>query len=171
MKNILLIGSSIISQFTNFAVKNYCVINRGISGLITPNLHRIYNYNQTYEYMIFYCGNNDLKKNIDKKLIVSNIAKYVYEFKQNFTHTTILVLSLLTSPKNHQLKLIDDVLYINRKMKELDNIHYIDINGVLSDTKFYYDDIHFNSRGYEILNLILADFITFHSSPRLCSQK
>lgn len=170
MKKILLIGSSILFQFTNFTVNNYCVINKGISGLITPNLYKVNLHNETFEYMIFYCGNNDLKKNIDKKLVVGNIEKYLYEFQQNFTDTTVVVLSLLTSPKNHQLKLIDDVLYINQKIKELDNIHFIDVNPVLSNPKYYYDDIHFNGWGYTILNQILDDFISFHSSPLLCSQ-
>jgi lysophospholipase L1-like esterase len=162
MKKILLIGSSIIYQFQNCAIQNYEIINRGISGLMTQNLSKIHIDNYSYDYMFFYCGNNDLKKNVDKVEAIRNIKNYLLEFTQNFTDTHVVVLSLLTSPKNHQLQLIDDVLYINQKMEENnDNIAYIDINHELTNQKYYYDDIHFNEDGYYILCRILDNYVSF----------
>ena len=115
--------------------------------------------------MFFYCGNNDLKKKVDKKEAIRNMEKYLYEFRQNFTNTHVAVLSLLTSPKNHQLQLIDNVLYINQKMKENnDNIAYIDINHELTNQKYYYDDIHLNKDGYYILCRILDNYVTYFES-------
>jgi lysophospholipase L1-like esterase len=160
MKQILLIGSSIIQQFRNCTIQNYHVINKGVSGVVTANLHKIHLAREPYDYIFFYAGNNDLKKNVDKKEAVRNIERYLYEFTQNFTDTHIAVLSLLTSPMNHQLQLIDDVIYINRKMKELEGVSYIDINDELSNKRYYYDDIHPNEEGYRILNRILNNYVT-----------
>jgi len=107
MKTVFLIGSSIISKYKNVEIENYNVINSGISGLMTSQLNM--NNNYEYDYMIFYCGNNDLKKNIDKKQIVANIEKFIYEFKKKFPNTNIIILSILFSPKNHELNLIDKI--------------------------------------------------------------
>ena len=89
------------------------------------------------------------------------MKKYLYELTQNFTNTHIAVLSLLTSPKNHQLQLIHDILYINQKMKEINDFAYIDINNELSNQKYYYDDVHLNDDGYHILCRILDNYVTF----------
>jgi lysophospholipase L1-like esterase len=178
MKKILLIGSSIIQQFRNCTIQNYHVINKGVSGLVTANIRKINIDNERYDYMFFYCGNNDLKKKVDKKEAIRNMEKYLYEFRQNFTNTHIAFLSLLTSPNNHQLQLIDDVLYINKKMKEksakqqscskcfstINDFAYIDINKELSNQKYYYDDVHLNDEGYHKLNIILDNYVTYFES-------
>ena len=164
MKKILLMGSSIIQQFRNCSIQNYDIINKGVSGLVTANLRKINIDNERYDYMFFYCGNNDLKKNVDKNEAIRNMEKYLYEFTQNFTNTHIVVLSLLTSPKNHQLQLIDDVLYINQKMKEFNDFTYIDINKELSNQKYYYDDVHLNDEGYHKLNRILDNHVLVSKS-------
>jgi lysophospholipase L1-like esterase len=153
MKTVLLVGSSIISKYKNIMIENYNIINNGVSGLMTSQLN--INNNDEYDYMIFYCGNNDLKKNINKQEIVTNIEKYIYEFKKKFPNTNIIILSILTSPKNYELNLIDKIRYINNKLKNIDNIYYLNINRQLSNKKYYSDGTHFNSIGYKKLSELL----------------
>jgi lysophospholipase L1-like esterase len=157
MKTVLLVGSSIISKYKNIMIENYNIINNGVSGLMTSQLN--INNNDEYDYMIFYCGNNDLKKNINKNEIVSNIEKYIYKFKKQFPNTKIIILSILFSPKNYELNLIDKIRYINNKLKNIDNIYYLNINRQLSNKKYYSDGTHFNYMGYKKLNDILSNII------------
>jgi lysophospholipase L1-like esterase len=159
MKNILLIGSSIIYRFRNCKIKNYNIINKGISGLITNKFDKKFDTNQKYDYMILYCGNNDIKKNIDKKEVVTNIEQYIDKFQKIFPNTKIIILSILTSPRNHELNLIDDIQYINQKLKKINNIYYLNINRQLTNKKYYYDNIHLNNDGYEKLNNLLNKLI------------
>jgi len=160
MKTVLLIGSSIISKYKNVEIENYNVINSGISGLMTSQLNM--NNNYEYDYMIFYSGNNDLKKNIDKKQIVANIEKFIYEFKKKFPNTNIIILSILFSPKNYELNLIDKIKYINSKLKKIDNIYYLNINRQLSNKKYYNDGVHLNLIGYKKLNELLNNLLNNH---------
>ena len=160
MNKLLLIGSSIISRFCSCSIPKYEIINKGVEGLITSNLHKININNDTYDYMVFYCGNNDLKQNIDKTEVVITIENYLHEFTQKFMNTQVIVLSLLSSPQNHKLQLIDDIHYINQKMKDNNNVTYIDVNNELLDQKYYFDDgVHLNYLGYRKLNSILETYI------------
>jgi len=157
MKTVLLVGSSIISKYKNIMIENYNIINNGVSGLMTSQLN--INNNDEYDYMIFYCGNNDLKKNIDKKEIVTNIEKYINKFQKIFPNTKIIILSILFSPKNYELNLIDKIRYINNKLKKIDDIYYLNINRQLSNSKYFSDDVHLNLEGYKKLNNILSNII------------
>jgi lysophospholipase L1-like esterase len=159
MNKILLVGSSIMYQFQNCKIQNYEIVNVGLPSLITPNLNTIMIENESYNYMIFYCGNNDLKKNINKNEIVTNIKNYIYDFKHNFVKTNIIILSILTSPKNYELELIDDIQYINYELEKINDIYYLDITTELLDKNYYYDDVHLNIDGYTKLNTILNIFI------------
>jgi lysophospholipase L1-like esterase len=158
MKQILLLGSSIISRFTNCKFGGYSVTNKGIPGLITDKMFSksfLKNVveNNNYDYMILYCGNNDLKEGVDARKVVENIRRFLTIFQENNPSTTIIVLSILTSPYNHKHNLISDIQYINNSLKRVNDIHYININRELSSTKNYLEDgIHLNPTAYDKLN-------------------
>ena len=165
MSKVLLIGSSIISRFKDCKIPGYKVVNKGVSGLITDEmfspsyLKRVFT-NNNYEYMIFYCGNNDLKEGIGAVDSLKNIRQFITLFQENFPSTKILVLSILNSPENRRLDIIDDIYYINRGLKKIDNVKYINMNRELSKPKYYLEDgVHLNSIGYEKMNQIIREKI------------
>ena len=156
-------GSSIISRFKHCKIPDYKVINKGIPGLVTnemfskPYLKSILKNNK-YDYMIFYCGNNDLKEGIDTKEVVENIKRFISLCKENLPSTKILVLSILNSPENHKLDIIDDIRYMNNCLKKIDGIQYININRELSKPKYYLEDgVHLDTIAYEKLNQIIKE--------------
>jgi lysophospholipase L1-like esterase len=178
MKNILLLGSSIIYLFKECKINNYqphsgdkvlrtCnIINKGILGLKMNRMlsksyfdKNIISSNK-YDYMIFYCGNNDLKQGIDPTEIVKNIKLFIKNFQQLYPKTKIIIISILFSPKNYKLNLIDDIRYINQNLKKIDDILYINVNRELSHKKYYTkDDVHLNLDGYNKLNSILQKIV------------
>jgi len=125
MKNILLLGSSIISNFKKCKIDNYNVINKGIAGCTVNEIPLKNNFNS--KYMLFYCGNNDLKNNITSTQVILDIQNFINKFQELYPKTKIIILSILTSPKNHQLNLIDDIQYINSNIKKINNIQYVNI--------------------------------------------
>jgi lysophospholipase L1-like esterase len=165
MPKILLVGSSIISRYNDCIIPGYTVINKGVPGLVTNEMFsssyvkKVFVKNK-YEYMILYCGNNDLKEGVDVNEVIKNIQRFITLFKTNFPSTKILVLSILTSPENHRLKIIDDIRSINRSLKKIDSATYVNMNHELSHHKYYLEDgVHLNSFGYEKINQIIREKI------------
>lgn len=158
MKNILLLGSSIIMNYKKCKIHNYNIINKGIAGYTVNEIPLKNNFNP--KYMIFYCGNNDLKNNITSTQVILDIQNFINKFQELYPDTKIIILSILLSPKNHQLNLIDDIQYINSHLKKINKIKYININREISHKKYYIeDDVHLNIFGYEKLNKILNNNI------------
>jgi len=162
MKQILLLGSSIISRFANFKIPGFSVINKGIPGLVTNKMFsksflKSVTENNNYDYMILYCGNNDIKEGVDATKVVENMKRFITIFQENNPSTTVIVLSILTSPYNHKHNLISDVRYINNSLKRVNDIHYININRELSSPKNYLEDgIHLNPTAYDKLNKVIS---------------
>lgn len=110
--------------------------------------------------MIFYCGNNDLKEGVGAVDSLKNIRQFITLFQEKFPSTKILVLSILNSPENRRLDIIDDIYYINRGLKKIDNVKYINTNRELFRAKYYLEDgVHLNSIGYEKMNQIIREKI------------
>jgi lysophospholipase L1-like esterase len=165
MKNILLLGSSIIYLFKP-KIKNYNIINNGILGLTVNKmlsksfLNKYIISNNKYDYMIFYCGNNDLKQDISRKEIVKNIKIFINTFQELYPTTKIIIISILLSPKNYELNLANDIQFINQHLKKITNILFINVNRELSHEKYYIkDNVHLNNIGYDKLNNILEQII------------
>ena len=110
--------------------------------------------------MVLYCGNNDLKKGVGARETINNIQRFITLFQAEFPSTKILVLSILTSPENHRLKMIDDIRSINRSLKKMDGVKYVNINRELSRPTYYLEDgVHLNSIGYEKIDQIIRENI------------
>lgn len=164
---ILLLGSSIIKHWKNFTAnhQNEEVINMGKSGLVTTDLSKYLEKIPSIkpEYIIFYCGGNDLLGNINEKNIVNNIELCLDDLLIKFPKSKIIVISLIKSPimYNGKIKIID---YINNSIRKYSNNHsntiYINVNKILSKKEFFMEDgLHLNTIGYEKMNTKLHTFL------------
>ena len=165
LPKILLLGSSIVSRWKNCQIPGYTVVNKGVPGLVTGAMFssfyekKIFTKNN-YEYMVLYCGYNDLKEGVDDKEVIKNIRRFIALFQAKFPSTKILVLSILTSPENHRLDIIDDIRSINRSLKQIDGVKYINVNRELSRPTYYLEDgVHLNSAGYNKIDQIIREKI------------
>jgi lysophospholipase L1-like esterase len=167
--DILLIGSSIIKKWTN--IKKYFpnkkIKNIGINGLITEKIlsnftyyiKKIIKYRPCY--IIYYCGGNDVMKNINGSKIYNNIKSFYYKIKEKLNKSDyfprIIIISIIKSPKKkryiHQIKKINNInqkLYLFCKKK---NISYVNINKELKNKIYYTEDMnHLNNNGYNQIN-------------------
>ena len=164
MRRILLVGSSILRRFS-YQEPGFIVDNLGKDGLLTQDLlsdhylHTIYQQSHPYHTMIFYCGNNDLKRGSTPDQILINVEMFISHFCSLYPTTIILVLSLLYSLKNILLQLIPQVQQINlclqQELQNIKTIHFVDLQP-LSDLQYYCTDmVHLNEKGYELLQEIL----------------
>ena len=117
----------------------------------------------SYHSMIFYCGNNDLKRGISADIVINNICLFLQQFHEYFSQTHIFVLSILYSPKNHILQLFPQIEYINSQLKTIvanhnNFFHFIELHHNISDNMYYENDsVHLNKHGYEILQQIILN--------------
>lgn len=164
---ILLLGSSIIRKWKNFTAnqKNEEIINMGTSGLKTSNLPKYLEKipNIQPEYILFYCGGNDLLHNGNKHDVVSNIKMGLDNLVIKFPKSKIIVISLIKSPIMYNGK-INDVDYINNSIriysKIIHNIQYVNVNRILYNKDFFMEDgLHLNDLGYEKMNTKLQTFL------------
>jgi lysophospholipase L1-like esterase len=164
---ILLLGSSIIKHWKNFTTnnKNDEVTNMGISGLMTSNLpkylEKIPSINP--EYILFYCGGNDLLRNFNKNNVVNNIQLCLDNLLIKFPNSKIIVISLIKSPIMYNGK-IKDIDYINNGIRRYSNNHsntiYINVNRILCNKDFFMEDgLHLNDLGYKKMNTKLHTFL------------
>ena len=164
---ILLLGSSIIKHWKNFTTnhENEELINMGKSGLVTANLPKYLEKTPsiTPEYIIFYCGGNDLLGNINEKNILINIQLCLDGLLTKFPKSKIIVISLIKSPimYNGKIEIID---YINNGIRKYSNNHsntiYVNVNKILSKKEFFMEDgLHLTHLGYEKMNIKLHTFL------------
>jgi len=164
---ILLLGSSITKHWKNFTTnhENEEVINMGKSGLVTANLpkylEKIPNINP--EYILFYCGGNDLLDNLNKNDIANNVKLCLDALLKKYPKSKIIVISLIKSPimYNGKIKIID---YINYSIRIYSNNHsntiYVNVNKILSKKEFFMEDgLHLTDLGYEKMNIKLHTFL------------
>jgi lysophospholipase L1-like esterase len=164
---ILLLGSSIIRKWKNFTInqKNEEIINMGTSGLKTSNLPKYLEKIPDIhpEYILFYCGGNDLLHNGNKHDVVSNIKICLDNLVIKFPKSKIIVISLIKSPIMYNGK-IKDIDYINNSIrthsKMFHNIQYVNVNRILCNKDFFMEDgLHLNDLGYEKMNTKLHTFL------------
>jgi len=163
MKKVLLLGSSNISRFTNCKIDNYTVINKGIPSLLTEEMFsnsykkKVFT-NEKYEYIILYCGSNDLIKGVTPHTIIENINKFITNIKDFYPGSKIIIISILNSPNNHRLNMINDINAVNIKLKKISGVKVLNLNRELSNPKYYEKDgIHLNDLAYEKLNGLLQE--------------
>jgi len=158
-------------------ISNKKIFNFGISGLLTKNmLHNKYlknliiiesiiRRNQALEkfypeYLIYYCGNNDLLHNINPNIIINNIKKFLLYTKEIFEHKTkIVYLSLLKSPKKYIIMHENLIDYINYNILLFcikHNFIYVELNFLLNARNDYLKDgVHLSNKGYNKINNLL----------------
>jgi lysophospholipase L1-like esterase len=174
VNTILLLGSSTIEKWKHFSfhIKNEYVINKGISGLTTSSLlsNNYFDYitngiTRKPKYIVFYCGINDVFDNAYNnktmnKTIIKNIRIFLQELHKIFPTTRIIVISLIKSPKTYNANKIEDINYINNRLRDFCSIktpylHYINVNKELQSSTIDYfmnDGFHLNEQGYEKIN-------------------
>jgi len=172
--SILLLGSSTIKKWKHFTLthitfKNELVINRGVSKLTTSSLltnnyfdfiTNGINNKQQPKYIVFYCGINDIHANVENKQIINNSRLFLHKLHKTFTNSRIIVISLIKSPRIYKEKKIEDVNYVNNKIRDYCSIktpylHYINVNKELNSSTINYfmnDGFHLNELGYEKMN-------------------
>lgn len=165
---VLLLGSSIIKHWKNFTTNytNEEIINMGKSGLVTSNLPK-YLDKIPYinpEYILFYCGGNDLLRKFDKTNILNNLQSFLDDLLTKFPKSKIIVISLIKSPIMYNGK-INDIDYINNSIRKyskmFNNIQYVNVNKILSKKEFFMEDgLHLNEIGYEKMNTKIYTFFT-----------
>jgi len=175
-KYVFLVGSSIIQRWNNisdFSKKK--IFNLGVSRFITKNiLQKEYleslvvakKYNNGGEiiiypeYLIYYCGNNDLLRDINPNTVIKNIKKFLLYAKKMFEGKTKLVyLSLLKSPKKYIIGHENYIDYINYNILlfcKKHNFIYIELNFLLNAKNDYLKDgVHITNKGYNKINNLL----------------
>jgi lysophospholipase L1-like esterase len=164
---ILLLGSSIIKHWKNFTMnqQNEEVLNMGKSGLITSNLSSYLDKipDITPEYIIFYCGTNDILRSFNKNDIVNNLQLCLDNLLKKYPDSIIIVISLIKSPIMYNGKL-NEIDYINNSIRKYSkmfhNIQYMDVNRILCNINFFAEDkLHLTPIGYEKMNNRLHRFL------------
>jgi lysophospholipase L1-like esterase len=174
--NVLLFGSSIIRNWNNFTLKqvNENIVNKGISGLHTKELlsdkvMRILELNPQPKYLFFYCGTNDIVSNVTSLEIAYNLQKFLQKISRLYPNTTIIVLSLIKSPKLVEFGKTNQIDFVNTALRKFckknDNMVFINVNLLLDDNNtnnnkyFLKDGVHLSSLGYKKINSKLIDLI------------
>jgi len=160
--DFLMVVSSIISKWNNPIFNNY--VNLGISGFITENI-----INNKYlelikkfkpKYIIFYCGGNDIKKNISTTIITKNIIKFIEFVYKNFNlDVKIIFLSVLITPDKIRRNLACKIFLLNdiitkiclsfNKLTGFNKLLFVDINNILTKNDYIEDDEHLTPFAYE----------------------
>ena len=171
--NILLLGASIIKHWnTNIlslidSKQNINIINKGIDGLKTIqlldsnyliNLINLANSN-SFDYIIFYCGGNDVRKNVELNQIISNLIIFLNFLQDIFPNTRIFYISIFSGDKIFR----NDINYVNKQIKKKyinqNKNQIIQIKGFFNK-KFYMSDlIHLNDLGYLKLTHKISNLI------------
>ncbi len=162
--DFMIIGSSIMNRWPNPIFDNY--INLSVSGFKT---HNIINKRYLYfiskfspKYIIYYCGSNDINKNISVEVIIKNIIKFI-----KFIYTyydpvpKIIFLSLLVSPQKISKNLQNQVMLLNQLIQiiclKFKNMIYVDINDIINHNDYLDDKNHLKLTGYDKINKKMYD--------------
>ena len=180
MNSILLLGSSFIRKINLQrlnSLRDYTIANHGISRLtsnmlLTPKYISCFNNNNySPKFIVFYCGNNDLFLGVDKKVVCNNIRQFIDILIGLYPNTKIIIISIIKSPRNKELMLLQSIDYINSYLSNIrsncssstfSNVFYININRQIHN-HYDSDNIHLNAKGYDIVSRILNEFFITHS--------
>ena len=149
---------------------NENIVNKGISGLHTKELlsdkvMRILELDPQPKYLFFYCGTNDIVSNVTSLDIAYNLQKFLQKISRLYPNTTIIVLSLIKSPKLVEFGKTNQIDFVNTALRKFckknDNMVFINVNLLLNDSNKYFlkDGVHLSSLGYKKINSKLIDLI------------
>lgn len=164
--DFLMVGSSIISKWNNPIFNNY--VNLGISGFQTENI-----INNKYlelikkfkpKYILYYCGANDIKKNISITIIIKNIIKFIKFVYKNFNlDVQIIFLSVLITPDIIRRNLACNIILLNDIITKIclsfNKLLFVDINNILTKNDYIEDDKHLTQFAYEKIGKKILRFL------------
>ena len=73
---------------------------------------------EKYDYIILYCGSNDLIKGVTPHIVLENINNFITDIKKFYPGSKIIIISILISPNNRRLNLINDINFVNTHLKK-----------------------------------------------------
>jgi lysophospholipase L1-like esterase len=174
--DILLVGSSIIQKWNtlqNFLPPSIKIVNLGMSAFTSADMFDAHYIQLLSKYnpvnIIYYCGSNDIRKNIDPRVVIRNIEYFFINiFKKIYgPNVNIIFISIIQNPvKSIYKKNIDIVNYYTHnniiQFSKKFYISFLDITEDLHDTKYFYkDNIHLNKSGYQKLNEKIIPLLRF----------
>lgn len=177
--DILLVGTSIIRRWNisenNDFNKSLKIVNLGINKFSEDMISDEYiNIISKYKpkNIIFYCGGNDIRSDIENSICIKNIQYFLLNLKKIYkNNVNFIFISILKNPINTLYN--NNIDIVNKSIKEfIDNynklynrtyniyLNFIDMNQYLDDSKYFMkDNIHLKKNGYKILIKKIFDLI------------
>jgi len=172
---ILLVGSSIFSQWTNVVcdLAPLPVTNRAFGGSQTSQ--QLMFFDQVVSpcrpaLIVWYCGSNDIKEKNDPSTVLQWTEEWLGKVAQTDPATRVLLVSVIrASQKRHegQLEAVDAVNQGYEKLSQTrPGISYVDVNPALQTStgearaELYIEDgLHLSVEGYRQLTTVLKPAI------------
>lgn len=172
---ILFVGSSSFRKWTNVqeAFPGYTIINRGFGGSTIPDV--IYYADDIifpYEpkQIVIYCGENDLASSdtITADKVTACFKSLFFLIRDRMPNVPILFVSLKPSPSRERLwpQMEEANKAIKQFLKKKNNTAFADVyhkmlkrNGSLKADLFIEDNLHMNSKGYDIWQKAIEPYL------------
>ncbi len=171
-ETIVFTGSSSIRLWKDLQeiYPQYQIVNTGFGGSESSDL-LIYTDELILQYnpkkVFIYEGDNDINANKKPKDIISVFKEIIFQIKNNNPDTWIVIISAKPSLARWHLK--GKYKRLNRKFSRLgkkeQKIDYANIWNIMLDRNklrqdiFIEDGLHLNSKGYELWNQIIRNYI------------
>ena len=172
---ILFVGSSSFRKWTNVqeAFPGYKIINRGFGGSTIPD---VINYADDiifpYEpkQIVIYCGENDLASSdtITADKVTGCFKSLFFLIRDRMPNVPIVFVSLKPSPSRERLwpQMEEANKAIKQFLKKKNNTAFVDVyhkmlkrNGSLKADLFIEDNLHMNSKGYDIWQKAIEPYL------------
>lgn len=175
---IVFVGDSLTENYNVYEFyKGYNVYNRGIGGDTTLGLlNRMKEsiYDLSPNVVILLIGINDfqLVENSSVDTIYENINKIIDLIKLNCPNCKIILQSLYPISKEDNPKIDklsvgiknnEDILTLNKKLKTIEGVNYLDINSALQDEngnfklEYTVEGLHANTHGYSLITSLIKE--------------
>lgn len=173
-------GSSTFTLWDNLTniFEEYAPLNLGFGGstlaACTWYFDRIFKNIKNIDAIIIYAGDNDLGDGRHPEEVVIYLENLLAKIRAKYGNIKCTFISI--KPSIARLNLIESIHYTNKCIKELmakdDHFFYVDIYNSLLDKNrlpdarcFGEDGLHFNAKGYQVLQN------TLEKHPEIFSQK
>ncbi|HEX3359100.1 MAG TPA: SGNH/GDSL hydrolase family protein [Tepidisphaeraceae bacterium] len=169
---ILFVGSSTIRFWkTSEAFPGLPVINRGFGGSETSDALFYFDRIVLHYHpktIVFYEGDNDLADWKSVAQVTDDISQFISRVRKELPDTKLIVIGI--KPSIARWMLIDQFRQVNREIRKVveqkkEDV-FIDIepqvlgaNGKPRSELFRLDGLHFNDKGYEILNAAVKPYL------------
>ena len=173
-------GSSTITLWKNLATtfKEHYPINLGFGGstlaACTWYFDRIFKNIKHIDAIVIYAGDNDLGEGRHPEEVLLFLENLLLKIRTKYGNINCTCISIKPSIARNHLQ--ESINYTNKNIQKLmskdDNFHFINIYDALLDKKgkpnskyFEEDGVHFNTKGYSLLEK------TLQKNPKIFPQK